>query len=203
MNVNVQDRMIGQLWHAQTGDKQAQGEVAMYCFTQYKDKLKKFFSHDPAISMEDLESTFFMGIFDGVLKADGRGNPLYFVGQCGIWRIGSEMRAMRRRIDNMSYFTRVADGTDEQDNAVDPMDPSTDFREIVASRLDDERIVRVIANANLRDRQREAMEVILSGAAGDPTELGFNKRLAEQMGVCPQRASQLTADLRHIYEGSV
>lgn len=193
--MSVQQNMIRQLWRAQQGDEQARGEVAVYCFETYKDKLRHFFSKDPAISREDLESTFFLAIYDAVMKADERGNPLYFIGQCGMWKVQSEVRTMRRRMANISHFTHIADGTTDDPTAIDPPDPDPDFREIVASRLDDERIVHIIANANLRDRQREAMDLILAGAAGDPSEIGFNQRLAAVMGICPQRASQIMAQL--------
>lgn len=199
-----QTSMTRQLWRAQQGDGEAYRQVAMYCFQAYHGKLTHFYSKDPAISFEDLESTFFMGIWDAVAKADTRGNPLYFIGQCGMWKVQSEVRSMRRRMAMVSQFTHVATaGTiDEDENTVEPMDTEPDFREIVVSRLDDERVVRIIANANLRDRQREAMDIILSGEAGDPSEPGFNKRLAQQMDICPQRASQLTADLRRVYESA-
>lgn len=197
----VEHTMLRHLWRAQNGDDEAHRRVAMYCFDTYKGKLAHFYSSDPAISREDLESTFFMGVWDGVQKADTRGNPLYFVGQYGMWRVQSEVRSIQRRMKERSRVI-IGANTWDDDAAIEPMDPEPDFREIVASRLDDHRIVRIIANADLRDRQREAIEIILSGAAGDPSEPGFNKRLAEQMGVCPQRASQLTAGLKKVYEAA-
>ncbi len=201
--MDVQETMVRQTWRAQQGNEQARGEVAMYCYNTYKGRLTSFFSRDPACSQEDLEATFFLGIWDAVMKADTRGNPLYFIGQCGIWRVQSEVRTIRRRMAGISHFTHIADGTTQDDESViEPVDPAPDFREIVVSRLDDQRVVHIIANANLRDRQREALDIILAGEAGDPSEPGFNKRLAAKMGVCEQRASQLTGDLRRAYKTS-
>lgn len=198
----MEQRMLGLIKKAQAGDEDAHREVAIYCFDRYSYRLNNLHSSDPAISMEDLRVTFFEGIWDGVMKADHRGNPLYHIGQRGMWRVKSEIRAiqqvMKKRSMALIGHENWEEGMwgDSTRPVIEPVDPAPDFREIVVSRVHADATVRILAHADLKPRTREAFDVILSGAAGDPEEPGFNRRLAGQLGVSPQRASQLVQDLR-------
>lgn len=188
-------RMRQLLKQAQAGNEDAARQVALYCFEKYKYRLNKLYSRDPAISLEDMEMTFYEGIQDFVLKADGRGDDFYHIGQRGIWLVMSELRAVHRVMERRAY-PQVWDDGEEAEFTDRHMDRTTeDFREHVISVLDAGATVSVIARARLKTRTREALELILSGEVGEPDEIGFNKRLAGRMGISPQRSSQIMDDL--------
>ena len=153
------------------------------------------------MSLDDLQQVFFEGIHNGVLRADERGNPLFHIGQRGIW---AALTAIKKAKQVSDRRTAVPSAVEETERPVDEMDllPSsgTDYREIVHERLDARRVIRVVANAPLRSSTRKAMEAMLSGDAGDLLEIGANRRLATALGVSPQRASQLMADLRKNFQ---
>lgn len=187
--------MLGLVARAQGGDEDAHREVAVFCFNKYRHRLKKLYDPiDPAIGMEDLEMTFFEGIMQAVLIADHRGDPLYHIGQRGFWNVQSEIRAVKRVMARRQHLVR------EHETDLDPLDQvpddTGDFREIVHDQLEACGMVTIIANADLKDRTRQAAGLIMSGRCGDPRENGFNQRLARQLEVSPQRASQIMADLR-------
>lgn len=129
---------------------------------------------------------------------DQRGNPLYHIGQRGMWAVQSELRQIRRQLKGRAFIRHetTVDGdqlTDWTERVTDRT--AGDFREVVHDTTDAQEQVHIVANTSLAPRTRQALSLIMSGAAGDPTESGFNLRLAQVMGVSPQRASQVMADL--------
>lgn len=182
---------------AKAGDEDAHRQVALYVFNKYKYRLDRAFSTDPAVSREDLETTFYEGIHRHVPLADGRGCDFYHLGQRGVWAVKSEVRAIEATMRQRSLVHHTNDEGETLDQVEQIPDPGAhEFCDVVVERMMAEDRVHVLANTSLKSREREAMEVILSGRAGDPNEIGFNKRLAAAMGVSPQRASQLTEALR-------
>jgi len=183
---------------AQEGDEDAHRQVAIFVFEKYRGRLRPLYSQDPAVSLEDMEMTFFEGIWAHVLKADHRGDPLYHIGQRGYWRVQSEVRAAKSLMSKRQPPV-VFDGFDEDDHPrwIETIaDPSEDAREVLFRHDEATHRVRAIFDAPISIRAREAVERALSGEAGDPTEPGFNQRLARAMNLSPQRVSQLFNELR-------
>lgn len=183
------------LERAKAGDGDAQRQVAVHTFNQYRGKIAKLYTQDPAVSLEDLEMVFFEAIFAYIPKLDHRGNPLFHLAQRGRWAAQSEVRSVNIRMRNRARLT----GTDDDGHPMDPLDVADrtehDFREIICDAEDADRVVRIVANANLRPRQREAMDLILSGEVGEPGDPGFNQTLAKRMDISPQRTSQIMGQL--------
>jgi hypothetical protein len=178
------------------GDTDAQRAVALHCYEKYLMRLKMLFKiSDPAVSYEDLQMTFFEGIMRAVLIVDERGNPLYHIGQRGMWNVGSEIRTVSRQMKHRARLPRVDEDGEprgievEDELALEAFGRADD-------QMDAEQFVHIITTAPLRTRLRRVVEIVISGAAGDPTEKGFNQRLAGQLQVSPQRASQLMRELR-------
>lgn len=185
--------MLDLLVAAQNGDHDAQGQVAIYCFKKYQYRLNQVYSKDPAISKDDIESTFFEAIYKAVPGADGRGDDFYHIGQRGVWAVLSEIRAIRGLMKRRTLLPQ-----DEEANPILQLrDLEAEFEvDRVVNVLDAVDRVHILARADLRSRERQALEALVGGMAGDPDEPGFNQRLAGAIGVSPQRASQLMASLR-------
>jgi hypothetical protein len=185
---------------AQDGDAEAQRAVALHCFAKYVARVTRLWHklQDPAVSLDDAQMTFFEGCMRAVLIIDDRGDPLYHVGQRGIWALQSEIRVMRREMSERARY-HVRQGEDGQ--LENPVDLVQDERASEAyGRVEDQMLalerVHLITTAPLKPRARQAVDIIMKGAAGDPMESGFNKRLADEMGVSPQRASQIVQEIR-------
>jgi hypothetical protein len=193
----TEDEAKSQLILAQDGDHEAQSRVALYVYEKYLPRARRLAARaiDPVMSVEDIEESFFEAVMRAVMIADGRGCDFYHIGQRGIWAVQSEMRSMRRtsRLD-ARVWARIQsdDGRDPAYDAPDPDDAFDRLEEVMDAR----QRVEVLTTAPLRGRLREAVEVIASGLAGDPREKGFNAKLAMQMKVSPQRASQIMGELR-------
>jgi hypothetical protein len=189
----MEHRMRILLARAKRGDEDARRDVAMYVFDRYKGRLTSLYSKDPAVSMDDLLATFWEGIFRHVPKADGRGCDFYHIGQRGIWNVLSELRAVNMSMSHRQFPARTQVATDP---VMELPDPDAEFVDVLVERVDAEDRVSVMTGITLKTRTQEALDLIRSGACGDPCETGFNQRLAGRMGVSPQRASQIMADLR-------
>lgn len=180
---------------AKAGDGDAQREIAVYTFNTYRSKIAMMYTQDPAVTLEDLEMVFFEAIFAFIPKVDHRGNPIFHLAQRGRWAAQSEVRSVNLRMRGRARLV----GTDDDGQPMDPLDVADrtdhDFREVICDALDADRVVRIVANANLRPRQREAMDLILSGEVGEPGDPGFNQTLAKRMGISPQRTSQIMGQL--------
>lgn len=187
--MSQRDRMMRLLKQAQAGDQDAHREVAMYCFEQYKGRIRRLYSLDPAVSEDDLLSTFFEAIWRAVLEADHRGNPLYHIGQRGMWAAQSEIRSVRQLLNHREpvYDPTTLDWLIREDR---------DFREEVHDRVSAQQQVRIITQARLSPRVREILSMISDDPNLQPTEGGFNKRLAAAAGISPQRACQVMASVR-------
>jgi hypothetical protein len=189
-----EQRVTAMLPAAHQGDETAVYEVAMYVFKRWKSRIRKFYTLDPAYDREDLEDVFMHGILAALpLGVHTRPNPLWHLSERGYWAVGSFIRSIRQRPH------MVHEDEDTREVLVEQVEDPVDYREIVVSRsAAQERVVHILANSSLRDKPRLAVEAILSGEVGDPTELGFNKNLAEYLKVSPQRASQIMAEVERI-----
>lgn len=187
--------MLALVSRAQQGDADAHRTVALHAFNKYKHRVEWLYSRDPAIGIDDLLMTFFEGIMKAVEKLDDRGDPIYHLGQRGVWAVTSELRAIKASMKHRALKPLVYADGEEADPMADYVDPvEVPGSDMVIERMSAEGRVRIIANASLRPRERQALEVIATGAV-DPASIGFNKDLADQMGVSPQRTSQVMADL--------
>lgn len=192
------------LCKAQQGDEEAKRRYSIVVYEHYEGRIKRIFSKDPSIDLDDLRSTFYLGILKAIPKLDGRGSDLYHAGQRGMWAVQSEIKAvqrtMRQRAMHVSWDEPTADGLSlaerYQDREVETV------QEHAIEALSNEETVKIFADVDLKPRERQAIEAILSGEAGDPREGGFNKRLAAAMDVCPQRASQVMASMRKTLESA-
>lgn len=186
---------------AQKGDADARRAVALYVFERYKGRVKRLYNQDPAVSLEDMEHTFFEGIWEYTPKADRRGDPLYHIGQRGYWRVQSEVRSAHALMKQRTKALVGAHGWDERmwgegDGIDQHPDPAEDFSEVLFRNDEARQRLQLIFDAPISLRAREAVERALAGQAGDPSEPGFNQRLAQAMGLSPQRISQLFNELR-------
>lgn len=190
------------LQRARKGDAGAEKAVAVHCYDHFLPRLRRLASKnaDVAMSLEDMEQAFFEGCWRAVLVADDRGDPLYHIGQRGIWAVQSLMRSVRRvtRAQAGVWAGMNDERRDPVANAPDPRAPDAFSR--VEDALVARQRVHVLVTAPLKPRLRQAVDAILSGAAGDPDEIGFNARLAVAMGVSPQRTSQVMAELRGLVQ---
>lgn len=193
--MTTEQRMRGLLRQAQAGDEDAHREVALYVFNRFKDRLRRLYSLDPSVSQEDLEMTFFEAIMRHVPLADGRGDDFYHLGQRGFWAAQSEIRAVKAMVSRRVFLRETPDDMtfEEQIGEDRTAVPACD---IVHEQLGAAQTVRVISTAPLRGRAREAIDRILTDQTLNPAEPGFNKALARRMGVSPQRASQILAQVR-------
>lgn len=192
------ERALALLARAQEGDPRAQREVALYCFNRFLPRLRRLATRnaDPAMSVEDLEMVFFEGCMAGALIADHRiGDPLYHIGQRGIWAAQSALRTARR-ITRMqaTVWAGMTEGRDPVDEIQDG--EAADSYERCEDAIAAAQRIEVLTTAPLKPRLREAVTAIMDGSAGDPREAGFNARLATCLRVSPQRASQVVAELR-------
>lgn len=188
--------MMTRLELAKGGDQQAKREVVEYVFRTYRRRCERFYTIDPAIGRDDIEAAFMEGIIEGLAIIDERGDPLYHLGQRGWWAVSSLVRAAKCRTDKRVWPRgprfEDAEGEWSVEHQADPSVP--DVREVVVERADAATLVRIVANASLSSKEREIMDLVLSGEV-DPDEEGFGRVVAERLGISPQRVSQLMAKL--------
>lgn len=199
--MSKRDEMTRLLARAQAGDEDAHRQVAVYCFERYRSRLRRFQALDPAIAPEDMEMTFFEAIMKAVPHADGRGDDFYHIGQRGVWAVQSEMRAVRTMMANRAFLTgRPRMDGDEVRDPLDIADPLVlDTLEVVMDYDEATTCMRIVCDAPLKPRARQALGLIIEDPELNPVEPGFNKTLAEKMGVSQQRASQVVQELEEAY----
>lgn len=181
---------------AQAGDDEAKRQVALHVYDRYSYRIQRLYTLDPAISHEDMLATFFEGILRAIPELDARGNPLYFAGQRGVWAVQSEVRAVAATMERRSlrgFDDHQEDGLSLSERIADRCEP--ELSDMVISTMEADDAVRIVTGVALSARARQAARLVLDGAV-DPDEPGFNRSLARTMGVSPQRASQVVAELR-------
>jgi hypothetical protein len=183
------------LERAKAGDQRAREDIVMYVWEKYGGKIAYLYSPDPADEREDLHQIFLMGVTDALAKVDHRGNPIWHLAVRGNWAVSRHIRTAKEKARERSLDYEAFEG--EGETAVAQLrDESVDVEGLVLSQIGTGQQVSLIMGANLSPTARRAMEAILNDEAGDPVELGFNKRLADALEVSPQRASQAMESLR-------
>ena len=176
--------MLAKLCSAQLGDEDAQREVAVYVWTNFKSRIRDLYSKDPSLCKDDLEQVFFLGISKAVMRAKPwLGNPFEYIAWIGRNNVLSLIRASKATKNQPLEDFHVADD-------------KTDFSDVVIERMYAEHAVQVLATVDLTPAAKELARLLITGVVGDPTESGFNRRVAAEMKVTPQRASQVFATIR-------
>lgn len=186
-NKNEHHRMLDKLRAAQAGDEDAQREVAVWVWENYQARIYNLYSKDPAFSKDDLQQVFFLGIAKAVMKAKLHlGNPFEYIAWVGRNNVLSLIRANKARFD---------EALDESLHG-----SCGDFSDIVVERVFAKQAVEVLATVKLTPSAKRMTKILISGAIGDPSEAGFNRRVAKEMDITPQRASQVMASIRKSVE---
>lgn len=190
--------MIRLLTAAQKGDEDATRRVAIYCFEKYKSRIDRFTrssrTSDSATDKDDLHSIFFEAIIGAVQIADvDRGDPLFHIGQRGVWAVKTEIRTIQRMLARRQQLYR------DMDTAEDPIEslpePGEAFTEIVERRTDASRAVRTVLQAQMSPTAHKLLDVLMAEQV-DCAEQGWQSRAADLLGVSPQRVSQVVAKVR-------
>lgn len=188
------------LYDAQRGDEAARDKIVAHVFEKYRGRVARTYKsrRDPALSLEDMEQVFQEGIFNSIEAVDHRGDPIYHLGQRGVWAVLSALR--KADAENEGVVRKWQRPGQEDEPALEPVCPRRAFTDAVHERVDAQEAIRVVVDAPLRSTTRRCLEILLSGRIGDPTEPGANRRMAEELGVSPQRASQIFKNLRDEFE---
>lgn len=184
-----------ELGRAKEGCSSATDFICRYVWELYGYRIRKLFSNDTIDDGDDLQQIFWIAVVAHIPKLDHRGDQIYHLGQRGFWRVGSYIRrkkAMDRILSLDAPYGEDEGMTLGQRHA----DPSSDTEGIVLRQLGGEQQVDMILNLELAPIAQRALDAIMSGEAGDPDEIGFNKNLAAVLKVSPQRASQAMKSLR-------
>lgn len=188
------------LQRAKRGDQEAHKQVALAVYERYSSRMARFLSKDPALDKDDLMQTFFEGIWRAVVIADGRGDDFYHIGQRGYWAVQSEIRTIKQMLTHRAKYLpqHLKDlGYDDESVTAGNMDgfedPELEFATLVHDRMDCEGRVRVIVNSNLGPQVERMVEVAMGI---DPATTDYNGEIARQLGVSPQRVSQLMGKVR-------
>lgn len=187
---------------AKQGDQSALAELVMFLDKRYSWMIAKLYSGDPMLSREDIHSEFLKGILGGVpIVSLEVGNPLFHLAQRGLWEAKSAVESAKKYQLLPQSHGRVQEGQREGEWDGDYLADRTqiDPADIVVQRHFAQHVTRVLSLADLSGNEKKAFLLILSGQLGDPCEMGWNKTLADALGVSPQRASQITAKLHYIY----
>ena len=187
-----QKQAMACLIKAQAGDYGARTDVALYVFDKWKYRAHALFAADRSLDHDDLEQVFFLGILEGVPKADERGNPLFHLSQRGLWRVKSTVKASQLRGMTINEdLSEVREGRLHE--------KSEDHADLVINWVAADQMLINVA-PHLSDRAKDAFMLLINGDLGDPAEPGLNKRLAEAMQVSEQRASQIMNKVRRGFE---
>lgn len=186
---------LATLERAKRGDLVAREEITFYVWEKYgKRAVRKFFSGDLSEDRDDLQQVFHLGVAEAFAKVDHRGDPIYHLGMRGWWKVGAHVREARAFYRERSMDVPLYEG--EGETAKDRLPDLIDLEAVVISQVGTEQQVVLCQDAELGPTARRAMEAILNDEAGDPTEIGFNKRLASALGVSQQRGTQAMQALR-------
>jgi len=198
------------LSHAKRGDEFARQKLVDAVSQCYRGMVRRFYSHDPILGREDINSEFYWGIWRGVDEVDHRGDPIFHLAQRGLWSVKSLVSQVNRRrhgtiekeggISVVSLDSVRSEHGDEQPPEWEPIDDSVasdpqGVVEIHERRTEArERVIHVLVNASLAPRHEEILQILLSGDV-DLQERLSRKELANKLGVSGQRVSQLVSDM--------
>jgi len=187
---SAEHRRCMRLLHlAQEGDDNAHQELVGTVAYHFRWMLVRFYCSDPAFGDEDLYGRFMEGIWHAVDKVDGRGDPLFHLAKRGEWAVSAYVAVIHRRRCGAEGQISVGSlplGWDVPDTNTDS---SPEFVLELAVDRDEaqQAVMRVRAHLKLKPYEQRALDWMLQDP--DPFELGANIRLADFLGVSPQRAS--------------
>lgn len=187
---------------ARQGDDGAHEQLVRVLAKHFGYMVHRFYSSDPSAGQDDLHQEFMLGIWRAVEHVDERGDPLYHLAQRGWWAMAAYATALRRRRNGANGDVSV--GTLPVGYDLPDPDLHTDPEyvvELLESR-DEARthVAYVRARVALLPREAQTLEWMLHD--NDPFEKGANKRLADRLGVSPQRASVLRKRVLQKLDGS-
>lgn len=175
----------------QLDDEGARSRVLDYVIKRFRGMISGYFTRDPAYDRSDIESTFILGVVEGMAVVSlSIGNPLNYLAWRGLVRVKSQVGAWRKKgqefvasTEAMEYIPAAMGQEDDE------------YEVVIEQTAAHQRAVRVLTNHTLQGKAADMLTLIVSGEI-DPLESGANKRLASRLGVSPQRASQLMAKVR-------
>lgn len=195
-----------ELDQAMNGRSHSADFICRYVWEQYGARICELYSNDRADSKDDLRQIFWMAVARHIPKLNEKGDLLYHLGQRGFWAVGAHIRRKEAMSRLLSLDAPRGSQNEEGDTTIlDSLpDHRTDVEGLVVHQLGSSQQVDMILNLRLAPIAQRALDAIMSGQAGEPTEVGFNKSLAKALGVSPQRASQAMNSLRSaVVEGGV
>lgn len=189
--------MLHQLDLAQRGESEAMRQVLVYTWDVYGYRIHNFYSKDAAVDADDIRQVFGEGVLRGIREDKGLGDRLYYCGQRGWWAVAAETKRSMRFALQQKLSRPIDDWHDPVVSVPDPREPE----DLLYIRHETAREqVQVLSDRVTGGTAAKALAIMFTGGAGDPSELGYMKKLAEALGVSPQRASQINNELRRILE---
>lgn len=190
-------RVNSELERAKEGHSLAIDFMCRYVWDTYGRRIFSLFSNDVAEDRDDLQQIYWMAVVETIPKLDGRGDPVYHLGQRGFWRVGAHIRRKEAMGRLLSLDATISADEDESLTRGSKLeDERVDIEGLVVHQLGSAQQVEMILDIELAPIAQRALDAIMKGEAGDPSEIGFNKQLAGALGVSPQRASQAMQSLR-------
>jgi hypothetical protein len=198
-------RMMATLELAKKGVESAKSEICAYVWERYGFKVSNLFSYDVAEDREDIRQIFWLAVVEHIPKLDHRGNPIWHLAVRGFWQVGAHVRRKRVMVGLLSLDAPIQNGQETTHTSRLEMLPdyTKDVEGIVIRQIGSKQQVELMSRLEMPPTARRAFDAILSGEAGDPSEIGFNKSLAAALEVSPQRASQAMQALRGSVEAEV
>lgn len=197
-------KVMALLEEAKAGVSAAQDFICRHVWEKYGYKINGYFSSDSAEDRDDLQQIFWLAVAEAIPKLDNRGNPVWHLAVRGTWKVGAHIRRRDKiaKARQLVSLDAPAKGAEEETWTTGSRlrDEKQDVESFVVQQLGSLQQVELIGELGFSPTAQRALEVILSGEAGDPTEIGFNKNLAAVLGVSPQRASQAMTAIRSTVE---
>lgn len=188
-------KVMNELEQAKKGVSSSMDFICRFVWEKYGYKISRLFSNDVAEDREDLQQIFWMAVAEHIPHLDDRGNPVWHLAVRGFWRVGAHIRRKEKMAGLLSLDAPINDEEETSSRGARLRDDTVDVEGLIVQQLGDKQQVDFVLDLNLAPVARRALEAIMSGVA-DPTEMGFNKTLAQKIGVSPQRASQAMQLLR-------
>lgn len=190
-------RILALIPAAKNQDQYARETIVRFVYKQFLKRVSGLYSFDAAVCRDDINAEFMRGIYAHLDKVDDRGDPLYHLGQRGVWAAMSLCRAAQRMKENVLIVSgHYMESLDATPDMVHVPCAKEDFTEILVRRDEaHSRVVSLVANTSITGTPRRLIELILAGEV-DPTELGFVKEAAGKLGVSAQRVSQCMQQIR-------
>lgn len=181
---------------AKAGSERAAADLITYAWNEWGVHMCRFlFSYDIAEDEDDLRQIFMLGAFQAIPHLDERGDPMHHLAKRGWWAVRSNNRRGLKWRDTKSLD--VEEGPDQVSSVPDTQE---DMEEIVIRQMGAMQTAHAIRDLPMAPIGERIIDAVLEGKAGDPTEIGFGRRLSAAINVSPQRASQGMNTIRKAVE---